>query len=347
MAAGEALPLKQSQIVCRGHAIEARVCAENPEHDFSPSAGLLRRCDWPAVSTDVRVDAGFEAGDTVPSDYDSLLGKVIAFDDSRRGAVLKLSSAVRSTHIGGVASNVTWLQRVLGTGAFLEGQVTTGFLASQAEWLSVRPAPTVAMQVLAALAVLHEGAFGAAGCADSPWAARDAFRPGLPPQQSFQFEFGAQAATVQLAAGLAWIGSVAGATCTVGWTQLGATEASVVVDGLLQQFVWSRNADQLQCWLDGVEYHCRYADPRQITHRTTAHEGELTAALPGAVVMIAVKAGDLVAPGSVMMVIEAMKMEHAILAPYAGTVTKVHYSVGSQVQAGAALIDLQRTEVEG
>jgi 3-methylcrotonyl-CoA carboxylase alpha subunit len=344
VAAGEPLPLSQQEIVCKGHAIEARVCAEDPDSDFAPSAGQLRRCDWPRSATDVRVDAGFELGDTVPSDYDSLLGKVIAFDDSRPGAVDKLDNALRGTRVGGVTTNVAWLRQVLATDGFRDGQVTTGFLASYGERLSTRQPPTVGMKVLAALAVLHDGAYRPVVTAESPWATRDAFRPGQPAQQTFQFEFGAHASTVRIERGSEWRGSADGESCTVDWAMTGDSEARVIVDGLQQQFCWSRYGDQLQCWLEGDESRCRYADPRQISHRATAHEGELTSTLPGTVVMVAVKIGDAVEPGVVMMVIEAMKMEHSILAPYAGTVTKVHFTVGSPVQAGALLIDLQRIE---
>src|SRR5262249_41768821 len=119
VAAGERLPLEQAQIRLTGHAIEARVCAEDPEHDFLPSAGDLRLLEWP-TGEHVRVDAGFATGDRVPESYDSLLGKVIAWGPSRAEAASRLRSALERTHAAGVRTNERWLARILANRRFLE-----------------------------------------------------------------------------------------------------------------------------------------------------------------------------------------------------------------------------------
>jgi 3-methylcrotonyl-CoA carboxylase alpha subunit len=344
VAAGESLGFTQQDIRCQGHAIEARVCAENPEQDFAPCGGRLLRCDWPAATRELRVDAGFAADDVVPSDYDSLLGKVISYDKSREAAVRKLAAALRNTRIAGLATNTGWLQRALLTNEFIRGEVTTAYLAALGERLSLPATLTATMKALPALAVLHDELTPAALVPASPWRARDGFRPGYPAQLRMQFQFGSQTATVEVDKSFnnltGWRATVDSVACSFEWTLTAVNKADVLVDGQRHDFYWNRQGDDFQCWLAGQEFRCDYLDPRQLSHRTSVHEGALTATLPGTVVMIGVKPGAVVEPGTVLMVVEAMKMEHAVLAPYAGTVSAVHFDVGQKVQAGAPLIDL-------
>jgi 3-methylcrotonyl-CoA carboxylase alpha subunit len=340
VAAGEALGFTQQDIRCQGHAIEVRVCAEDPQQDFAPSAGELLRCDWPVVARDLRVDAGFATGDVVPGDYDSLLGKIISWAPSRAAAVRRAAAALRHTRIAGVASNVGWLQRALLTEDFLSGEVSTAYLAAQGEALASPAALTVAMKVLPALAVVHEGEVTAGP--GSPWALRDAFRPGYAAQLKFRFLHDGVAVTVALDRQQRWRAVVDGVACLVDWSLEAPGFAIVTVDGERQDFYWTQSGEALQCWLGGSEFHCHYDDPRQLSHCVSADEGALTAKLPGTVVMVGVKPGERVEPGGILMVIEAMKMEHAVLAPYAGTVGVIHFEVGHKVPAGAALIELQR-----
>ena len=342
VAAGEVLGFTQQDIRCQGHAIEVRVCAEDPDKDFAPSAGTLLRCDWPVATPELRIDAGFAAGDVVPGDYDSLLGKIIGFAPSRAAAVRRTAAALRHTRIAGVVTNVCWLQNALLTREFLAGEVTTGYLAAQAETLATPGPLTMAMKVLPALAVMHDGQLPAGVAPDSPWALRDAFRPGYPAQSRLRFEHGAEAVVVTIDRQQGWRAAVDGSTCQVEWTLQTPGHAVVSVEGERQDFQWNTCAEELHCWLGGREFRCRHDDPRQLSHRQAAHEGTLTASLPGTVVMVGVRPGESVESGAVLMVIEAMKMEHAVRAPYAGTVDAIHYEVGDKVPASAMLIDLQR-----
>jgi 3-methylcrotonyl-CoA carboxylase alpha subunit len=350
VAAGEPLGFTQQDIRCQGHAIEARVCAENPEQDFAPGGGLLLRCDWPAARRDLRIDAGFAAGDVVPGEYDSLLGKLISYDLSRTAAVRKLATALHHTRIAGVVTNTGWLQRALLTKEFIEGEVTTGYLAALGERLSLPAAVTVAMKVLPALAVLHDELTPATAVPGSPWQTRDGFRPGYAAQLRMQFQWGSQTVTVELDKSRdrlsGWHATVDGAASTVEWTLTEHNKADVKINGQRHDYYWTRQGDGFQCWLAGEEFRCDYLDPRLLSHRISVHERALTATLPGTVVMVGVKTGAAVEQGTVLMIVEAMKMEHAVLAPYAGTVSAVHFVVGQKVQAGASLIDLERSAID-
>src|SRR6202011_1278119 len=137
IAAGEPLPFRQEELRCDGHAVEARVCAEDPAADHAPSAGRLNRLDWPGDTPGVRVDAGFFTGDLVPSEYDSLLGKVVSHAPGRPLAIERLARALEEVRLVGVRGNAEWLARVLRHPDFVRGEVSTRFLEAHAADLAV------------------------------------------------------------------------------------------------------------------------------------------------------------------------------------------------------------------
>jgi 3-methylcrotonyl-CoA carboxylase alpha subunit len=139
VACGERLPLEQAQIRRNGHAIEVRHCAEDPEHDFVPSAGKLERMQWPDQDEALRVDDGFREGDVVPALYDSLLGKIIAHGETRDAALDTLIEAVADVRVVGLASNAAWLVRALEVPAFRRAELSTAFIAQNSEWLNRQP----------------------------------------------------------------------------------------------------------------------------------------------------------------------------------------------------------------
>jgi 3-methylcrotonyl-CoA carboxylase alpha subunit len=312
IAAGERLPFTQAALNPSGHAIEVRLCAEDPDADFVPSSGRLRRADWPERLAGVRVDAGFETGDVVPSDYDSLLAKVIAHGRDRDEARTRLVRAVAATRLAGVADNAAWLGRALRTDAFAAGGVTTRFLAEQGAALAA-PAtvPEVVLQA-AAQAVLEAPRRAAAALpAASPWELGDAYRVNLVVIARCEFDWRGAPVTVEFAPGT---GLRAG--------DIDLADGEVVV------------------WADGEKYQLAIVDPRAATGDDAVAEGELVARLPGLVVQVAVQAGDAVEAGQVLLVIEAMKMEHAITAPRAGVVRAIDCAIGERVEEGRVLVEI-------
>jgi 3-methylcrotonyl-CoA carboxylase alpha subunit len=165
IAAGEALPLRQEEVRFGGHAIEARICAEDPERGFLPSAGRLQLLEWPQAGA-LRVDAGFATGDVVPDSYDSLLGKIIAWGETRGQAAARLAAALSATYIAGVHGNERWLRRVLRSARFLEARHNVALLDEAASEFAGPPRPTEEAWILAALAIDAAGAArGGAGAA--------------------------------------------------------------------------------------------------------------------------------------------------------------------------------------
>ena len=355
VAAGERLPLQQSEVHLRGHAIEARVCAEDPEHDFLPSAGDLRMLEWP-VGEHVRVDAGFGTGDRVSDSYDSLLGKVIAWAPSRAEAAAKLRGALERTYCAGIRTNERWLARILATPEFLQVRHSIAFLEARAQAPKDRSAamPLVERRamVLAALAIRERrdlpqpsapaipGRTVAAAC--SPWVAGDGFVPNLPAIVQFSLQARGHQRSVEIESGPPDRLTIAADATPVTVSQVACADGWIAasVDGVRVKARVLTYQDRVHIWLDGEHYDFLNEDPRSKEFSASASQGGLTTPLPGMVASVAVTEGQVVAAGQVLMVIEAMKMEHTISAPYAGTVQAIHFARGDRVPEGGALLEL-------
>jgi 3-methylcrotonyl-CoA carboxylase alpha subunit len=359
VAAGEPLPLAQAQIRLNGHAIEARVCAEDPWRDFLPSAGSLHLADWPQGES-LRVDAGFAGGDAVPSVYDSLLAKVIAWGPEREQAALRLAEALDHTYLAGIHTNERWLGRILRSRVFLEVRHSVALLDRGAAPFSAPIEATLAALTLAALAAREaaaphgEGA-EASGPAASPWELADAFQPNLPARIEMTLRAGARAQRVQLTleggqpcAALVLAPAdqaerqAGGTRLALAGVSVTASTVTAVLDDERHSARWFRRGPQLDVWIGDTHHEFLIEDPRTQEFTASASSGGLTTPLPGVVSAVAVQEGQTVAAGEVLMVIEAMKMEHSITAPYDGVVRAIHFARGERVPEGSELLALSR-----
>ena len=341
IAAGERLPLAQHEVRLTGHAIEARVCAEDPARGFLPSAGRLTLLEWPVMDP-VRIDAGFDSGDTVPDSYDSLLGKVIAWAPSREQAAQRLAAALTHTHCAGVASNEHWLARILRSPRFLEVRHNIALLDQHPEEFAGPRTPAPAAAILGALA-LH-AATGAAARATpaSPWELSDGFTPNLSAPITYALSWQGQRSPVELeyAQGQPVAATVAGTRRPLAGGQVGPDSVAVRVGERRYQGRYRLAAPHVYLWLEDEQYDFMLDDPRTHEFHATAAVGGLTTPLPGVVVSVAVTVGSRVRAGEVLMVIEAMKMEHTISAPHDGTVRAIHFARGDRVPEGSELLEL-------
>jgi 3-methylcrotonyl-CoA carboxylase alpha subunit len=343
VACGEPLPLQQQEITLRGHAIEARVCAEDPERGFLPSAGHLQLLEWPQQEG-VRVDAGFASGDDVPDTYDSLLGKVIAWAPDRAQAAARLATALNHTYCAGPHTNEHWLARILRSPQFLG--VTHNISLLDAGGKDFASPATLAPQslVLAALA-LHAAPQDPP--AANPWQVCDGFVPNLITPISYSLLWRGSQSTVELtcahgrpvSAGLAGKESFA-----LDHVSVTPDTVAAAIGGQRRQARYLRAAERLYLWSGDESYEFTVDDPRTHEFSASVAAGGLTTPLPGVVVAIAVKSGQKVALGETLMVIEAMKMEHTITAPYSGTVESVYFSRGDRVPEGSELLALKRED---
>ncbi len=339
VAAGEPLPLSQEQIRRSGHAIEVRLCAEDPAKGFVPSAGRLDIMWWPGEHGGLRVDRGFETGDVVPSLYDSLLGKIIAHGESREAALERLIEGVQSVRVHGVASNAPWLARALREPDFRKGEVSTAFVAIHGDALAVPADPTTAAAFAAAA---HTWTITPKHAVASPWELADGFRAGLASVIRIPLSIGGrnldvavvafslQAAEVRVAGKTVHLNRGGNCAPVQQWSERGGEAADVLV-----------KPHSISVWVRGELFTFDINDGSQFESASAAHAGGLTTPLPGVIVSVAVKEGDVVTAGQTLLVVEAMKMEHAIKAPRAGTVKSLKHGVGDRVREGSTLAEIE------
>jgi 3-methylcrotonyl-CoA carboxylase alpha subunit len=325
VAAGEKLPLQQSDVRLDGHAIEARVYAEDPTHDFLPSTGKIVAMEIP---TDLRVDSGVEAGGEATPYYDPMIAKLIAHAPTREAALDRLGGALDRTLIAGPRSNVAFLAALTRASAFRQGNVDTGFIDRNLAALGAvphKPDPAAA-----ALGVTQLLAQEAAASADqehfevnSPWAATDGFQLGGRRVLDVPIVIDGEAAVATVAyGGAAAQVTIAGAPP--------AADARAFVSG-----------DEAYIVRAGRQTRVRLADFAVTAAAAGGGDGVIKAPMHGRVLEIAVAVGDAVAAGQRLAAIEAMKMEHTLRAPFAGKVAKVSASAGQQVVEGAQIMVIE------
>ena len=347
VASGEPLPLRQEDLRITGHAIEARICAENPDNNFLPATGALNVYALPECVTfergAVRVDSGVRQGDAISPFYDSMVAKLIVHGDTREQALARLDEALAQTHIVGLATNVQFLRRVARTDSFARAKLDTALI--QREHAVLFHQEPVGLPLAAAAAVaqtlLHERASEGV----DPFSRRDGFHTHGVVQRRFEFEFAGEHVKASLTYERG--GSL---TLSVGSGEAMVTSPLVFeqrASGIELQFAGQRT--RAAVYPQGeVDHVFTPLGATQITSidllahsgETAAEGGRLTAPMPGKVVSFAVKAGDAVTKGQSLAVMEAMKMEHTIAAPADGVVQELLYAPGDQVTEGAELLKL-------
>jgi 3-methylcrotonyl-CoA carboxylase alpha subunit len=338
VAAGEQLPLAQSEIHLRGHAVEARVCAEDPSKGFVPSAGTLRLAQWPADEPGVRVDAGFASGDVVPTHYDSLLGKVIGSGATRAEALAQLGRGLAGVRIAGITTNVAWLARATAHPAFRAGEVSTAFVAEHGDSLA-GGADGAQLACFAGAAWL--AALAPAGERVSPWDAADGFRVNLAAGVGCVLKRGKETFAVvaarpshsEVVARSGGLSVQVTASRAGELIRLSPFDARDAIDALV-------SSDRITVWRGAETGTFTLVDAREASASAQPVAGSLATPLPGVVIRVAVKPGDRVKAGDTLVIVEAMKMEHAIRAPHDGVVRVVKYQAGERVPEGATLIEL-------
>ena len=348
VAAGERLPLAQEQIALDGHAIEARIYAEDPDRDFLPSIGRIAYLRTPQTSAHVRIDTGVREGDEISRYYDPLIAKLIAWGEDRPAALRRLKAALADYRVAGVTTNVPFLQRVVGHEAFAGGEIDTGLIARHHAALFPPPsapsARVLAIAALGELASLRRAAAARARASDdpgSPWHAVDTWWLNSDEHAiTLTLEVAGVAYPVRVRThGNAVALDIVGRAIAAAVAPAGA-ELRVELDGVeLAADVVARGEDRY-VFCSGALHRLRLVDPLAHSGEEEAHAGHLAAPMSGTVVAVLVKPGEAVPRGAPLLILEAMKMEHTITAPAAGTVTAVNYRPGDQVSEGADLIDL-------
>jgi 3-methylcrotonyl-CoA carboxylase alpha subunit len=345
VAAGERLPRKQDELAISGHAIEARIYAEDPQRDFLPQMGTIAHLAFP--ESDARIDSGIEAGAEITSWYDPMIAKLIVHGAGRDEALARLRRALAQTEIAGVQSNVRFLQRVVASQAFSAAELDTGLIERHAaELLQAEGAPSTRVLAAAALAELaeeeREAARHAMASSDrhSPWHSVDGWRLNQASHHEVIFLDGQTRHTARIDFGAGGRRLVLdGRDHPFGGEALPDGRLQVRLGGEVFGARAVRHGLDWHVFCDGEHRVLALDDPFRGL-QADARTGSLAAPMPGKVIQVLVKAGARVAKGDALLILEAMKMEHTITAPADGVVKEIHYAAGEQVLEGAELITL-------
>jgi 3-methylcrotonyl-CoA carboxylase alpha subunit len=348
VASGQPLPLTQAQLQRQGHAIEARICAENPDANFLPATGTLHVARWPAhVSFErsnhlPRVDSGVREGDAISPHYDSMIAKLIVWGENRNQALARLAAALHGTHIMGLNTNVAFLRRVVASHAFATADLDTALIERERAVLFETP-PLAAEVAAAGVAAFHLAAEKALEDAD-PWSRRDGWRLHGGARRRLSLEL----AGVPLVAGLerlhdgATVLELADQRWPFSAKSLGGAVHDVTLGPQRLTLHVYAHQERYAVFADSGSALVAEHDPIAHAGDAAAEGGRLTAPMPGKVVSFLAKAGDSVKRGQALAVMEAMKMEHTISAPHDGVVQELLYGVGDQVAEGGELLRLAK-----
>jgi 3-methylcrotonyl-CoA carboxylase alpha subunit len=348
VAAGEILPFSQEDLRLEGHAIEARIYAEDPERDFLPATGRLAHVAFPHQDTDVRIDAGVESGDEITPWYDPMIAKLIVRGADRDAALARLRRALADVEIAGVRTNVAFLRRIAASKAFGRAELDTGLIERNRHEIFPKRDP-IGTDVLAA-AAFAELAYEertareraqASGDPYSPWYRVDGWRLNEDSHHDFLFVEGESEHPVRVlfsASGLRL--AVHGKEHAFAGKPLDDAALSIRLDERTYRARVLRDGDDWHVFAGG--------DYRRLTlrhglsgHDEEARRGSLAAPMPGRIVQVMSRPGEAVKKGQALLILEAMKMEHTVTAPADGIVKEIHFAAGEQVLEGAELVTLE------
>jgi 3-methylcrotonyl-CoA carboxylase alpha subunit len=348
VAAGNPLPLDQAEIRGDGHAIEVRLYAEDPARDFLPAAGTLSRLRFPPQSDTLRIDCGVREGDVVSVHYDPMIAKIIVWDRDRDGACRRLLQAVQQTQLTGLTSNLDFLVTLAANADFRSGNYDTGFIARNRDSLIVKPDLDGNVLCLAALHTLTErkaqAATQARASADpySPWQVCDGWRLNDTGHEELSFSFDGDQHDVivrYLATGFEIVADGRSYLAEAYRDEDGGLVATL--DGLRTRASVLPDNGELLIVTPDRSVRLGLIDPMLSAGDIEPGAGSVTAPMPGKIVQVLVAQGDAVEKNQPLVVLEAMKMEHTLLAPAAGTIGTVHHAVEDTVEEGWELLHFE------
>jgi 3-methylcrotonyl-CoA carboxylase alpha subunit len=350
VAFGEALPKKQEELTIHGHALEARVYAENPEKGFLPSIGTLRHLHTPAAvnlelgkgvalnnPAAIRIDSGVREGDAISPFYDPMIAKLIVWGNDREEALAHMAQALSEYQVVGLATNIAFLKRLVESQPFSTADLDTGLIERHHEAL-FPPASAATLEVLA-LAAASLLVSEKNEAANDPWASTSGWRMNAPLRRTL--DFGDESGRTPLITAYVqggWTLSAGNRKATMTLVEHHGKRLVVKLDGATVRGTVVRDGETFHVFSGGVHTALNYNDPLAHAGEAEAEGGRLTAPMPGKIVAVLVEKGKEVEKGAPLLIMEAMKMEHTIAAPANGTVEDLLYGVGDQVAEGAQLL---------
>jgi 3-methylcrotonyl-CoA carboxylase alpha subunit len=343
VAFGERLPLAQQDIGFHGHAIEARVYAENPRKNFMPSVGRIKTWQTPPAVDGLRIDAGYRKGDTVSPYYDAMLAKVIAWAPTRQAAIDKLNHGLRETDVRGVITNIPFLSALVTHPDVRANAIDTGFIERELKNLTAGSNEAGEIELGAAVATVLADENAAAGSdAHSPWRSFG-WMPVGRRQRVFSFRH-AQGAEhkVTLRYG------VGPSTLMIGERELAFAcsvnaegEIDLTLDGGISRVVSVIEGHEIYLRTRNGRFELHWVDPFGGDDEEQVGEDKIVAPLPGTVVALLAEEGARLEKGAPILTLEVMKMEQTLRAPFAGVLKKIKCKLGDIVQEGVELAEVE------
>ena len=339
VAAGQPLPKAQEQLQIHGHAIEARLYAEDADRSFLPSTGTLRHLHLPQPSANVRVDAGVEQGDAITPYYDPMIAKLIVWDVDRASALQRMQQALGQCQVVGVTTNAAFLRRLVLTDSFRNANLDTALIDREREALDIHhvAASDNDWALAAVLAVTNDTPHDNDA---SPWAIADSWRLTGPAARLVTLEHLEQRKQLQVRdSANGWHVQAGDASISV-TGKADSTGYALQLGERLQRGNAIREGNTLYVF-GNEQQRFNIHDPVAEADNNNDHGGSLLAPMPGRVVTLLVQPGTTVSRGTPLLVMEAMKMEHTLQAPADGTVHGFRAKAGDQVADGAVLVDFE------
>jgi 3-methylcrotonyl-CoA carboxylase alpha subunit len=343
VAFGEKLPLSQDQIKLNGHAIEARVYAENPHKNFMPSVGRIKTWRMPEPSVGLRIDAGYHEGDAVSPHYDAMLAKVIAWAPSRDAAIERLNRALEESDVRGIVTNIPFLSALVTHPAVRANAIDTGFIERELKNLTPAASAPGDLELCAAVAaILGEEAKVARADTHSPWRT-SGWMPVGRRQRMFKFRHGHEA---ERAISLQYGNGPA--TLAVGEHKFAFTYSStadggfdLTLDGMKSHIFAVIEGHELYLRTRNGRFDLHWVDPFGGDDEEQAGEDKIVAPLPGTVVALLADVGATLEKGAPILTLEVMKMEQTLRAPFAGVLKVIKCKVGDIVGEGVELAEVE------
>jgi 3-methylcrotonyl-CoA carboxylase alpha subunit len=345
VAFGEALPLKQDEIRLNGHAIEARVYAENPQKNFMPSVGRIKTWRTPDAVDGLRIDAGYRSGDAVSPYYDAMLAKVIAWAPTREAAIERLNRGLEQTDVRGIVTNIPFLSALVTHRDVRANSIDTGFIERELKGLTETSPPAGELELCAAVAAIIVGEQQAArNEAHSPWRTYGwqpvglrtrvfQFRQGPGTEQKVTLQYGDGQFTVSLAD--------RDAPIVVSITPIAGGGFDITIDGVKSNVVAVIEGHELYLRTRNGRFDLHWVDPFGGETEEQVGEDKIVAPLPGTVVALLAEEGATLEKGAAILTLEVMKMEQTLRAPYAGVLKKIKCKVGDIVGEGVELAEIE------
>jgi 3-methylcrotonyl-CoA carboxylase alpha subunit len=343
VAFGEKLPLNQDQIKFKGHAIEARVYAENPHKNFMPSVGRIRTWRTPDQSNGLRIDAGYREGDAVSPHYDAMLAKVIAWAPTRDAAIERLNRGLEETDVRGIVTNIPFLSALLTHPDVRANAIDTGFIERELKTLAPPPAAPGDLELCAAVAaILDDETKAACAEAHSPWRTAGwmpvgrrqrlfAFRDRQGAERKITLKYGNGPATLSIdARDFAF-------TCSPSVD--GGFD--LTLDGMKSHILAAIEGHELCLRTRNGRFELHWVDPFGGDDEEQVGEDKIVAPLPGTVVALLAEEGARLEKGAAILTLEVMKMEQTLRAPFAGVLKLIKCKVGDIVQEGVELAEVE------